>query len=68
MLRVKDLTLDNHGCKISALTDKEMADARVPEYLKIRGYRINTKKPLVLEINEPGNYELGADGKLRRLL
>ncbi len=63
-LKIKDLTVDNDGFEIIALTNEEMADAGVPEFLKIRGYRINSRKPLIYNLTEPGDYELGADGKL----
>jgi len=65
-LRVEGITLDEAGFHPVALTEEELADPAVPDFLKIRGYRVVAEAPLVVELEEPGEYVLDAEG-LRRL-
>jgi UDP-sugar pyrophosphorylase len=63
-VEINDLTIDNDGFELKQLTRQEMDDPSVPEYLKIRGYKITPVDPLVYDITEAGAYEIGAEGKL----
>jgi len=65
-VRVEGLTLRGEGFRAVALTDAELADPSVPDFLKIRGYRVVTAAPLIVEIEEPGDYVLDADGLHQR--
>ncbi|HSR87736.1 MAG TPA: UTP--glucose-1-phosphate uridylyltransferase, partial [Pontiella sp.] len=46
----------NAGFEQVELTDADMADPGVPEYLKIRGYRYENRGAAVYEFTEPGEY------------
>ncbi len=59
---VKDLNVKNDGYEIVPLTDAELNHSDTPEYLRIRGYRIENRGALVHEFNQPGNYVVDADG------
>ncbi len=60
---VKDLALaDQSGFRIEPLTDNEMSDPSVPEFLRIRGYRISSESPTQFTINEPGQWEISPEG------
>ncbi len=63
-VRVEGLDLGDDGFETVALSEAERADA--PDFLKIRGYRVISHRPLVADIEEPGSYLLDPDG-LRRL-
>ncbi|MEM6885472.1 MAG: UTP--glucose-1-phosphate uridylyltransferase [Verrucomicrobiota bacterium] len=53
-----DLNVDGQGFEIITLTEQEMKDTSTPEYLRIRGYRINGRDSKIFEFNSPGNYTL----------
>lgn len=63
-LDIENISLVNHGYHIQALSDEEMADPEVPDYLKIRAYRLIADAPLVIDIREPGHYYLDKLGKV----
>jgi UDP-sugar pyrophosphorylase len=48
-LRIQDLVVDNAGCELVPLTEAELQDAEVPEFLRIRGYRILNRKLELIE-------------------
>jgi UDP-sugar pyrophosphorylase len=50
----------NAGFELVELSDAEMADDSIPEYLKIRGYRFENRGAAVYEFNEPGEYTVEA--------
>jgi UDP-sugar pyrophosphorylase len=47
---------ENEGFEMVQLTDQELADDRVPEYLRIRGYRFENRGAAVYEFDQPGEY------------
>lgn len=49
------------------LTDAEMGSPEVPEYLRIRGYRIVNRGAVLHRVTEPGDWEIGSDGSLRKV-
>ena len=49
-------SFSNAGYELVELTEEELADDRVPEYLKIRGYRFENRGAAVYEFTEPGDY------------
>ena len=53
---VKDLRIDNAGFEMVKLTAEEMASDNTPEYLKLRGYRLENRGAQVCEFTEPGDY------------
>ncbi|MFC1468160.1 UTP--glucose-1-phosphate uridylyltransferase [Verrucomicrobiota bacterium] len=56
---VKDLKVENDGFKLVKLSDEEQNSDATPEYLRIRGYRIENCGAAVYEFNEPGEYTIG---------
>jgi hypothetical protein len=63
-LTVENISLVNRGYHLEPLSDKEMADPDIPDYLKIRAYRLVADDPLVIDIQEPGSYTLDKSGKV----
>lgn len=55
---VKDLKVDNAGFELVKLTAEEMESANTPEYLKLRGYRIENRGTRIYEFTEPGDYAI----------
>ena len=55
---VKNLKVDNPGFELVKLTTEEMASADTPEYLKLRGYRIENRGAQICEFTEPGEYTI----------
>ena len=55
---VKDLKVENDGFELVALTKAEQNSPDTPEYLKLRGYRIENRGAQIFEFTEPGNYRL----------
>jgi len=53
---VKDRVVENDGFEIVKLTDVELADSETPEYLRIRGYRIENRGAEIHEFTQPGDY------------
>jgi len=53
---VKDRTIENAGFEIIMLTDDELATPDTPEYLRIRGYRIDNRGAEIHEFTQPGDY------------
>ena len=61
---VKDLRVPvSPGFEIVELTEAEMASTDVPEYLRIRGYRIVDRGVRKYLIDRPGDWVIGTDGK-----
>jgi UDP-sugar pyrophosphorylase len=57
-VRVKDLRVRNGGFELVPLTPEEQTSAAVPEYLRLRGYRIVNRSAQVYAFTEPGEYDL----------
>lgn len=53
---VKNLKVENAGFELVKLTAEEMESADTPEYLKLRGYRIENRGAQICEFTEPGDY------------
>jgi len=51
-------TVENDGFKLVPLTDEEQNSADTPEYLRLRGYRIENRAAQIAEFKEPGSYTL----------
>jgi UDP-sugar pyrophosphorylase len=65
-LELRNLTVQGKGhYRVELLNDEEMTSLEVPEYLRIRGYRIVPEKVQILEITEPGRWL--AEGSLAAL-
>jgi UDP-sugar pyrophosphorylase len=56
---VKNRTVENDGFEIVPLTDDELNSDDTPEYLRIRGYRIENRGAEVHDVSDPGEYEIG---------
>lgn len=52
------------GFELVELSDEEMNSREVPEFLRIRGYRIVDRGASVYEITSPGSWKIGADGSV----
>ena len=55
---VKDLKVENDGFKLVPLSEDEQNSPATPEYLRIRGYRIENRGAKICEFNDPGTYSL----------
>ena len=53
---VKNLLVDNDGFELIPLSDEELQSESTPEYLRIRGYRIENRGAKVCVFTEPGEY------------
>jgi UDP-sugar pyrophosphorylase len=54
----KDLKVENDGFELVKLTDEEQNSAATPEYLKLRGYRIENRAAAVYSFDQAGEYNL----------
>ncbi|MBU0547362.1 MAG: UTP--glucose-1-phosphate uridylyltransferase [Candidatus Omnitrophica bacterium] len=66
-LEIKDLEVQNNGWELVHLTPQEIQDPETPEYLKMRGYKLVKKDQKIIDIEEPGEYEIGSSGVLRQV-
>ena len=55
---VKNLKVDNAGFERVPLTPEEMERDETPEYLKLRGYRIENRGAQVCKFNAPGDFAI----------
>ena len=55
---VKNLRVENDGFELVNLSDEEQNSPATPEYLRIRGYRIENRAAQIAEFKEPGDYRL----------
>jgi UDP-sugar pyrophosphorylase len=64
-LTVKDLAVSSgQSFVLQELTDAEMSSSDVPEYLRIRGYRIVDGGVRKYAVASPGNWSLNAQGEI----
>jgi hypothetical protein len=61
---VKDLRVENDGYALTRLSEEELQSSTVPEYLRIRGYNLKNEGALAYVFDLPGEYTIGADGKV----
>ena len=59
---IRDLKVANNGFQLVRLTDAEMQSEATPEYLRIRGYRIEDRGAKVYAFTTPGAYVIDATG------
>jgi len=52
------------GFELVPLTDSEMASSDVPEFLRIRGYRIENHGAKVLHADKPGTWNADGEGNI----
>jgi UDP-sugar pyrophosphorylase len=55
---VKNLKIENAGFELVPLTGEEQNSDATPEYLRLRGYRIETCGAQIADFKEPGEYGL----------
>ena len=55
---VKNRNVKNSGFKVVNLSGEEQNSSRTPEYLRIRGYRIENRGAEIHEFPEPGEYTI----------
>lgn len=55
-ITVRSRTVQNEGFELIHLTETELADSATPEYLRIRGYRIENRGAEIHTFDEPGDY------------
>ncbi|HSR88040.1 MAG TPA: hypothetical protein VLL07_03725, partial [Pontiella sp.] len=53
-------SFSNPGYELVELSDADMANDGIPEYLRIRGYRFENRGAAVYEFKEPGDYVVEA--------
>jgi UDP-sugar pyrophosphorylase len=46
----------NEGFELVRMTDEELTDDSIPEYLRIRGYRFENRGAQILVFDQPGDY------------
>jgi UDP-sugar pyrophosphorylase len=56
VVTVKNLTVKNDGFELVRLSDEEQNSSATPEYLRLRGYRIENRAAAVYEFTAPGEY------------
>jgi len=56
---VKNRKVKNSGFEVVKLSSEEQNSSTTPEYLRIRGYRIENRGAEIHEFPEPGDYEIG---------
>jgi len=62
---IKDATFSaNPTFEIQELTDAEIASPDVPEYLRIRGYRITNQGAKTFTITQPGKWIITPQGEV----
>jgi len=66
-VRVRGRSVTAPGPRRIPLSDAEMRDPAVPAALRIRGYRGEPGDPHRIEIDRPGDYEVGPDGVIRQI-
>ncbi len=67
VLHIRNVTLDRwEGVEMRELSEIEMSNPDLPPYLKIRGYALEEKNILEINITEKGNYYMDADGAILR--
>jgi len=54
----KNLKVENDGFELVPLTADEQSSSATPEYLRLRGYRIENRAAQIAVFNEPGDYKL----------
>ncbi len=59
---IENLDVTNAGWKFVELTAAEINDQNVPEYLRIRGYRLEKTETASFNITEPGKYVIDQTG------
>ena len=59
---VKGLKVANDGFQMVRLTEAEMQSEATPEYLRIRGYRIEDRGAKIYAFTTPGVYVIDASG------
>jgi hypothetical protein len=59
-LVVRGLVVDNAGGSLVALTDAELADAAVPEAVRIRGFKYVLREERHLDFQEAGDFVVTA--------
>lgn len=53
---VKHACFSNEGFEMVRLTDAELDDVSIPEYIRMRGYRFEDRGAAIYEFDEPGDY------------
>lgn len=64
-LTLSDFTASGPNFDLVPLTDEEMTSPNVPEYLRIRGYRIIDPGVKRIEVTEAGRWTAGSDGTVK---
>lgn len=55
---VKNQKIENKGFRLIRLSDEEQNHPETPEYLRLRGYRIENQGAAIYEFNRPGSYSV----------
>lgn len=62
-VEVDGLVVSNDGYVLEEIPD----DATVDEAVRIRGYTMNKRAAMEIEITDPGKYFIGSDGKVQKI-
>jgi UDP-sugar pyrophosphorylase len=52
-------SFENEGLKLIQLSEEELSDSEIPEYIRIRGYRFEDQATALYEFDQPGEYCIG---------
>jgi UDP-sugar pyrophosphorylase len=63
-VKVRGIRVENDGFEIVRLTEEELGSEATPEYLRIRGYRIENRGAKTYEFSTPGEYVIDASGEI----
>ncbi len=63
-LTIKGLSVRNAGWEFVPLKEEDWNNPDIPEEIRMRGYRLVKHEAKVINIREPGVYEVGKDGEV----
>lgn len=66
-ITLENVRIENSGWALEELTDEEMNSAEVPEYQKIRGYKLVQHETQEINITVPGRYVVRGNGEITKL-
>ncbi|MBF0489506.1 MAG: UTP--glucose-1-phosphate uridylyltransferase [Candidatus Omnitrophica bacterium] len=57
-LDINGLEVNNAGWQFEDLTPEQLTDVSIPQAIRMRGYRLEKKAQMVIDIEEPGEYTI----------
>ena len=66
-LEAEAIEVDNPGLELECLDASDLDNPTIPEYIRMRGYRVNNQGAWIVDIKTPGRYRLEAGGTVRKI-